>query len=252
MATCVNTYYSGQGIFYVGDRDGSGNPTGLRSLGNVPSMEISIDVTKFEHKESCSGTRAVDLTIVQEKNGTFTMTLENHSAKNLALALWGADTVVTGTTVTDEAVTAYHDKVSLLANINLTAASVTVTGGGGTPTYVEDTDYTIDYKNGTLTALSTGAIADLASILVDYTFGTYTRVDAMTLTSQEKYLRFEGLNTVDNKTVVVDIFKASFDPVATLPLLNDEIQQIELTGNILYDSLQTGGSNYFQERLDPQ
>lgn len=244
-------YYSGQGILYVGDRDVNGNPTGLSGLCNVSALELSVDVTKFEHKESCSGARAIDLTIIQEKNVTFTMTLENVKSTNLAMALWGAASTVAGAAVTDEVITAKHDLVVPLAHTNLNSAVSVVVDDGGTPTpttYTEGTDFTVDYQNGTITVLSTGAIADDATIEIDYTHLGYADVQAMTVTSLTKYLRFDGLNTVDGTPFIVDLYKASIDPVSAMQLINEEIMQLELTGNVLYDSVQTGSSKYFRVR----
>lgn len=150
MGACTNFYYSGQGIFYVGDRNAQGGPDGLRPVGNVPAMEISIDVTKFEHKEACSGLRATDLTLVQDKTVNFSMTLENASAANLALALWGETAVITGAAVATESHIARMNKVEPLANINLDSgvAPVVTDTATGLITYVDGTDYTIDYVNG--------------------------------------------------------------------------------------------------------
>lgn len=318
MASCTNYYYSGQGVFYVAERNADGTPKAFRQLGNVPAAEISIDVTKFEHAEACSGQRAIDLTIIQEKNGTFTLTLESVNAVNLALAAWGDYAVVSGAAVASEALVIYDPaKRHVLANINVdetvpptlaydlatlglidkgawaasTAYDVddvvedsqgrlqkcTVAGTSndtegeefavptargdatvetdavewvdiGKATLVLDTDFSVDYANGVVNVLNALDILADDPVVVGYTFLDYVNVDALTLTSQERWLRFEGLNTVDNKEVVVDIYKASFDPLQGYALINEEIAQIELNGNVLFDSLQPGDSKFFRQR----
>jgi hypothetical protein len=242
----ANYYYSGQGSLYEADRDGSGNPTGFRPLGNVPSLEMSIEVSKFEHKESESGSRAIDLTIVQEKKGTFSMTVDNLAMTNLAMAFWGTESAVTGASITDEEVTLYHDKWMPLAH---PAVSALVVGDDATPTttYVLGTDYEVNLAAGSIKALSTGDITDGQVVFADYTHASYSNMDGLTQTSMEKYLRFEGLNTIDGKTVVVDIFKASIDPLTGFGLINEENGSFDLTGNILYDSNNLPGG-FFRQR----
>ena len=68
----------------------------------------------------------------------------------------------------DETFTSVHDTAVNLGQVGLTAGSVTVTSSDGSVTYAEGTDYTIDYDNGTLTALSTGTMADATDFLVSY------------------------------------------------------------------------------------
>ena len=254
MANSRN-YVSLQGTFMVGERSATGTPTNLRSLCNVDAFELSVDIEKFEHKEKCSGKRAIDLTIVQERNVTFTMTLENVAAKNLAMALWGTDSVVAAADVTDEVVTiAELDTPFPLAHINLSTDSSKVPviqDDGDSTTYTANTDYTIDSKNGTITALSGGSIALGDDIHVDYSTLGYANVEAMTETSLERYFRFHGINTIDDTPMIVDLYRVSVDPVSSMEILNEEIMQLEITGNVLLDSLQTeatGKSQYFRIR----
>ena len=45
-------YFSGQGEIFVADRDSSGNIGPYRSVGNVPSLQISLETSVQDHKES--------------------------------------------------------------------------------------------------------------------------------------------------------------------------------------------------------
>ena len=252
----ANTYYSGQGKFYVGDRIDSTNlstdgvtfikqPDGLTALGNISALSIDIETTKYEHKESESGNRAVDLSIVQEKKGTFTMTLENVNGFNLALGLWGDSSVTTGTLIDDEEINSRFDLPVPLANPNILSITSVADDAVPTTTYTEGSDYTVDLVNGTITVLSTGTITDGQLLFVTYTPNASTKVEAFTKTSQERWLRFNGLNTVDDSNVVVDMFKCSFDPMTGYGLINEEIAALELTGNILLDDTQLSTASQF-------
>ena len=81
-------------------------------------------------------------------------------------------------TATAEYIRASHDVARKLNNANLKASSVTVTNEGASTTYTETTDYTIDYTDGTITALSTGAITNNQVLKVTYTYTEYRIEDA--------------------------------------------------------------------------
>jgi hypothetical protein len=263
----ANTYYSGQGSFLIGDRIfRAGNPIaqcgGLTALGNVSALSIDIETTKFEHKESESGNRAVDLSIIQEKKGTFTMTLENVNGFNLALALWGNTGSVAVTPVVDYVVKVDVMDVPYPLPVPNIASIQNVDDGVGAGTaYTEesapgvgDNDYGIDLINGTITFFTGGTVVVTDEVYIDYTpAASTTVVEAFTETSQERWLRFNGLNTVSDSNVVVDAFKASFDPMTGYGLINEEIAQLELTGNLLLDDTQPSNdgttSQFFRQFL---
>jgi len=92
---------------------------------------------------------------------------------------------------------------------------------------------------------------DGVALTADYTWATQYQVDALTQGPQERYLRFEGLNTADgNNPVVVEVFKFLVDPAQELPLIGDEnIAQFVLEGSLLSDALQSSGSKFFKQRL---
>lgn len=82
-------YFSGQGKVYAADRDSSGNPGAFRYLGNVPELKIGLSVDFMEHKESISGSRIMDQRTQKQMKGTVSVTLEELTSANLALALYG-------------------------------------------------------------------------------------------------------------------------------------------------------------------
>lgn len=254
-----NYYYSGQGSLYMGDRNSTtGRPEGLIAVGNVPSLEISIEVEKFEHKESETGNRTVDLTIIQEQNATFSMVMESFSSTNLAVAFFGTESSVTGAAVVGETQTLYASPTSSdndpsktpLDHINLdTLVAVTVSDSLAAG-MTENTDFMVDYKNGSiwpLQAWSGAALPD--TVTIGYTHLGYPKMAAFTQTTVEKYLRFEGINTVNDDAVVIDMFRAEIDPAQAFPLINDEVGQLTLNGTILEDTLNSSsGSEFFIER----
>lgn len=316
----ANYYFSGQGIVYVAERDESvtpARPENFIDLCNVPSLEISIDITKFEHKEAKTGQRAIDLTIVQEKNGTFTMILENINSHNLALAMWGTSSTIAAAVIASEIVPIFDctdgqvvgarhaldnmnvdpDGTNTVALAITPSTWTTVTGydvgdtvepivsntffyknigadgtsdagepifptgigdtiadgadiiwqNQGNIAFVEGTDFDIDDPWGTL-ILRGNPVLGGNDLDVAYEHLGYVNTDALTVLSQERYLRFEGLNTVDGLPVLVEIYKASFDPLTGFALINEEIAQITLNGNMLIDEGRPTGDQFFRWR----
>lgn len=249
-----NKYYSGQGSLYMAARDpATGRALGFQKIGNVPELTINIETTKFEHKESESGARLVDLTIIQEKKGTIEFVLENLSLDNLAVGLWGQKATVAGATVSGEVINIPQAVASGMrfSLAHPAVSAVTITGPGGTPAYTAGDDYVLDAKNGTITVLGdivTAAAAAATTVEVGYTYAGYTKLDAFTqVVAPERWLRFEGLNTVDGKAVILDMFRAQFDPLTGYGLINEELAQVTMTANLLADTTQLTGSQFFKQ-----
>lgn len=251
-----NYYYSGQGSLYAAERDPTtGKAKGFVRVGNVPELTMDIEVTKFEHKESESGNRLVDLTLTKEKKGKFKFKLESLTLENLAMGLYGEAATVAGATVAVENVDIFTlpaGKRFALAHPDVTG--VVVENAAETVTYVLNTDYSLDAKNGMITPIAGGAIAIAAAasdivLHVAYTYAAYTNMEAFTsAVSPQRWLRFEGLNTVDGTRVIIDMYKAQFDPLTNYGLIVEDIASIDMSGDLLADSLVVSGSQFFRQR----
>lgn len=71
-------------------------------------------------------------------------------------------------TVTDESFTSSYDAWVTLSDYIDMQQEVVVTTDPAATTYTEDTDYIIDYAQGRIQVLSTGAMADATGFLIDY------------------------------------------------------------------------------------
>ena len=78
------------------------------------------------------------------------------------------------TAVTDEAKTLGSDGTLTLAHVGV--ASEVVKNTTGTPTYVKDTDYTINYATGVITRKTGGAITAGQSLKISYNYADPTKV----------------------------------------------------------------------------
>ncbi len=243
----TNEYFSGQGSVLIATKHTTtGEPEGFVPVGNVSALTLGVETTEFEHKESCSGTRGVDKVMVQEVKVSFAMTLESLNKENMALTMYGTATEVAGASVSDEQIIAAHDMWTRLGNIKVSSVIV---GDDATPTttYTLDTDYELNAEAGSIKVLSTGAIADLASIFIDYTFETHDNIEGVTSSAApERWVRFEGMNTADtDKPVVIDIYKMSIKPLAELALINEELSEMAVEGSALSDTTRASGSKYY-------
>jgi hypothetical protein len=255
-----SSYYSGQGVVLLGDRDvATGKGSNFIPVGNVSDLKISVATSTIEHKESQSGQRGIDLRLTTEIKANLSMTMENFVAANLAIALRGTATTVAGATVTGEAGKFAKGMVMPLAYIGVSAVTVKKAAAtlvkyvAGTSTAVDgEWDYKLHEAAGSLMFAATPKTAGLVdgdALTIDYTYAAQKTVDALTEAATEKYVRFEGLNTADNnKAVVVEVFRLLTDPLKELSLISDNVQQFALEGTVLLDALQTG-SKYFKQTL---
>ena len=109
-------------------------------------------------------------------------------------------------TVIDESFISSHDIAVSLAHSNITSSTVVVTTTDGNTTYTEDTDYTIDYTNGAITVLSTGAMVDATEYYIDYDYIVEDLIVRTTVTTPEdpffnSWTYTAAMNLEDNTTL---------------------------------------------------
>ena len=84
------------------------------------------------------------------------------------------------------------------------------------------------------------------TLTVTYNYGEQYLVSSLTRPITDNWLRFEGLNTIEeNSPVIVDVFRFSNDPLKELALLSDTFGQFVIEGSVLKDDTRLSGSNYF-------
>ncbi len=237
-----NRYYIGQGRVYAGVRSCAGVVTnGLRYLGNCPELRIMHNIDYITHKESTTGQRNKDLELPRTKEVMAQITMESWDLDNLALLTTGIASEIVETTVTNETVRCPSVKGSWvpLANINLT--SFTSLG-----ILVKNTDYTVDLKAGMIYFTPTGGATINTDYAASYTFDDTEKIIPFNqLLQNEYFLRFAGLNTVENNTpVVIDAFRVSFRATEELQLITQEVTPMQVQAAILFDLAQTDSPFY--------
>ncbi|MFN9053922.1 MAG: hypothetical protein ACK5V6_13220 [Pseudanabaena sp.] len=235
-------YFIGQGEVYAGVRSCAGVVTnGLRYLGNCPELRIMHNIDYITHNESTTGQRNKDLELPQTREVMAQITMESWDLDNLALLTTGIASEIVETTVTNETVRCPSVKGSWvpLANINLT--SFTSLG-----ILVKNTDYTVDLKAGMIYFTPTGGATINTDYAASYTFDDTEKIIPFNqLLQNEYFLRFAGLNTVENNTpVVIDAFRVSFRATEELQLITQEVTPMQVQAAILFDLAQTDSPFY--------
>lgn len=241
-------YYSGQGRVIIGERDANGKLTAAWQVGNCTALEIQVAVEKIEHKESMTGDRAVDKVLITEKNATFNVTMESLDLRNLALAFWGSVMENATGTVTGQTRTVKRGEVVTLDHVGVADLTITT---GSTPTPLPAAEYEFDPVFGTIYIAADAASVPEGTgveITVGYKYASSETLHALTQATQpERFVRFEGLNTLDGSAVLVEIPRAAFEPLQSLPLINEEFANVQMNGNILQDTKITTGSKYYRQ-----
>lgn len=245
MTQTVYYPYLGSGKIYARV---AGAAAGLMELGNASKLELSISEDKQKLKDFSKPGGGTYASVSRISEAMLAMTLNDLNKTNVARALFGTESAVTGATVVDEVVTAYLGALVPLAHPNPTA--VTVTNSAATTTYVANTDYEV--RAGGIYIIATGAIADAESLKVDYTYAAYDKVEAMTTSSITLELHFEGLNEANSgKPVIVDVYRAQLSPTKALSLLGDSFADLQVEAEVLADTSKTGVgiSQYFRVKM---
>lgn len=168
-----------RGIVYFNPFNAAGAPTGEIDLGETGGASISPSTTNLQYYSSRSKLRQETRNVPTSISREFSLTIDSMNMYNMATFAIADLSVITktATPVVDEPFTALQGRWYQLGGNtparNVTA--VTVTGAGGTPTYVLNTDYVLDAANGRIQIVSGGGIADSTAILVDYTPAAETR-----------------------------------------------------------------------------
>ena len=232
-------YFSGQGKVYIAPAT-AGVPGIFRYVGNCPTLSVALETQTLEHKESVSGQRLIDVEIITQKKATFTMVLEEFTAKNLALALYGADSTISGSTVVNEATPTGMVATDIYRTVYPKISSVVITDSAGTPaTLTLGTHYTItSADHGIITIDNVASFTQ--PFLIDYAYAASGNVNMLTQGLAAKWVVFAGLNTADldtaNKPVRVELYRTRFNPITNLSLIGDELMSMELQGSVLYDA----------------
>jgi len=162
------------------------------------------------------------------------VTISEFQKESLAMALMGDEVVVNeaGGSITAESVTAKLGVFVELAKNRVVAGSVVVTNSGATTTYVENTDYEINYALGMI--LTKGAITADQALKVTYQHSAKTgyKINGATQTQIKGALRLDGKNLVSDELITITVDRALLVSDSDVDFLSDDFNQMSLSGRM--------------------
>lgn len=228
-------YFSGQGKILIAKIDAvTGQAGSYREIGNVPEFSVEMDSDQVDHNESMTGQRAKDATLIRAKSLTFNGQLEDFTEENIAWATNGRIKSITGGAKTNELAPAGLIAGSVWALKGQGISAVAITDSAGSPVTVDTDDYTIDADFGTITMVSVAGYTQ--PFKAAYTDSSTTAVTFLSDDGQKYALRFQGINTVNQQKVLIELYITQKVPTGTVPFIQEEFGQISLQGEALADT----------------
>lgn len=225
----------GRGKLYFGKFLSSTNEThqGLEYIGNTPSFSLTVETQELDHYDSDEGLKVKDESITLQVDYSGTLVTDAITTANLARFFFGSSTTVAQSSATNEQWTGTVYQNSLYHTGARSISNVTVTGSGGTPSYTEGTDYTLNLETGTFTIVADGGIASGTAIEVNYDQGAVSHDQVSSgkePLSGELY--FESFNPVGPKRDV-QMQKVVMRPNGEFQMKGDEWQQMTFNVEVL-------------------
>jgi hypothetical protein len=241
----MSELFSLQGSFYSAIRNATtGKPGKMTWLGNASVASLAIAVEKSDKNESFSGSRGLYGSLITAKSGTLNITLDEFLVENLALGLHSTPVaIVSGTVSAEELPTGLvaNDEVQLDKRF---ISSLVLTDSNASPvTLVEGTHYEVVSAAGGIIK-----IIDPATLTQPFDAAySYAAADSLAIfanaTPPERWIFFDGINTVTGDKVILDLFRVQFDPVSDFGLINEDWGGLALTGTLLLDPVNLKNSN---------
>lgn len=229
--------FSLQGYLKIGPRLPSGKPGALWWAGNVPAAQLELTNSTKKIKESFTGQRADYGKITTERGGRLTGSFGEWSLKGLALGLHAKDVLVPTGTVTAEI---FPDDLENGDEVRLDhayASSLVLTDSTPTtPLVVTPSHYKLTGHNDAVVQLLNKA-AYVQPLKGAYSYAAARNLDIFAQQPEDVYVLFDGINTVTGKGVLIDMFRASFDPFSELGLIQEEEGSLEFGADLLLDVL---------------
>jgi hypothetical protein len=219
---------------------------GYIDLGEVQPMSFKAETNQQTRKSRKYDTAGQIVATRNEIDGTEgSMTLHQANARNLAYALSGSYTELTGTSgsVSGEAVTAPEPGEGVrLANRDI--SNVVVTG------HTVDVDYTVDELLGILTPIIGGGISASDALTVDYDYAAQSgyRVQIATNAMTRVALYGKLLNEFTNETEFLELDKVVLAASSEINFISEEGSEGEQFQFTL--SLETITGNTSPGRID--
>lgn len=245
--------FLGAGDVYI-ERFDTVSQTWLPPAGPYESTKFSIKATtKLEEMtgrgKTTYGQNLASVAIPQPTE--FEIAIAEVNREAMALALLGTVAAYTqaAATVTNEAVTIVAlGSWARTTKHSFTAGTVVVTNTAGTTTYVEGTDYEVNYSFGWIRGLVGGALTAGTVVHVDYAAGAVSgsRIRGVTTAQVRARFHFDGINMADGSRCLVECYEAVISSSAAFDFQAAKFNEVPLTGRL---NTPSGRTEPFEVRL---
>lgn len=208
---------------------GKGDPIGADKFSIKPAGEKKEKTSKgrYDYGQAVAS-------VVFGKPTEISITLSALDREALAAQFQGVASTWTqaATGATEYSVTASLDKWVYVGLRNLIAAGFAVKNTAGSTTYVEGTDYEVNWWRGEIKAKSSGAITSAQALKVTAAANAIDGVKIAGGTRPQIRLGavFEGVNQVDGKEIECEVWEAVVMADKEFDFLASDFNGIELTG----------------------
>ena len=232
-----------EGTLYL-NRTVNGVSIGWKKLPGVAKFSIknASDIKELPTKD-LDQYGQITASVALPKPAELAVSIKDFNRESLAFGLMGDDVAYTASSgsVTDEAVTAKLDIFLPLEHEHLNIASVVVTNSAASTTYVEGTDYEINYAFGMIKAITGGAITADQALKVDYTHAAVAgfQINGSTKPQVLGALRLDGRNLADGKKILVYVHSALLVSDAEIDFMADDFVDFSMSGRMNTPSGQT-------------
>jgi len=226
-----------EGTLYVNQLE-AGVFLGRRQWPGVAQLEIKPNSDLVEATTKDKGKYGqISASVAIAKPADLSITVTEVTGQALAMALQGTYEALSqgAGTLTDAPLTVNKGLYYPLGVRNIVSSGFAVKNNSGSVTYVNGTDYTIDYASGQLYIIPTGAIADGSTIKVTCSYNAVSGVKVYGATKAQ--LRGEvfldGVNLVDGRPIFITIHEALLTSDKAVDFMSDKPIELGLKGRMI-------------------
>lgn len=239
----MSRLFSFQGSIFLAVRDAiTGKPGKQVWVGNAPQCQVKLTTDSSPKIESFSGNRLQYGKLQKGKTAEVSLTLDEWTAENVALALYATKVAAIAGTVTGEVLPTGLVAGDVVRLDKPFVSSLVITDSAGTPA-------TVPVGNVRLKSGGAGLVEVVAPGVFTQPFkAAYSNAASDTFTMftappPERYLLLDGINNETNEPVVVELYRVLLNPVGQLDLINDDYGNLPMSGTMLFDSVNTLDAN---------
>ncbi|AHK11750.1 major tail protein [Shewanella sp. phage 1/44] len=248
-----NRSFIGGGKIWIREKAVDSTTPQMYAFGNADSFSFAINEDKKTQRNFTTpggGNIASQSSITDV---TASVNALSFQPRTLALALRSLIKTIASAAIVGETHKVYKDALEPLLFIPKGTETITVTSQDGVTTFVNNVDYVIEHGGIYIPEASTITVADTTnvgvSIKIDYTSQDTFSIEAITQSSIEYEIFFNGFNDADNgKPTTVKCHKVKFSPATALELISEDFGSLPMTFEVLADDSITAAdiSKYFK------